>query len=82
MSGDPVSVERERAASIADGLAERWEASAARLRERCTSRLFWFGKRYVTPQGERDAASVEAAARGLRTVARLIREGAERGDAT
>lgn len=77
MSADPVTVERERAASIADDLARRWEASAARLRERCMTRFLWFGSRYVTPQADKDAKSIEAAAHGLRTVARLIREGVE-----
>jgi hypothetical protein len=72
-----IEAERERAASIADGLAERWEASAARLRQRGVSRFFWIGPRYVTPQADKDAKGIEAAAHGLRTVARLIREGVE-----
>lgn len=77
MTPDLVKAERERAASLADDLAGRWEASAARLRERCMTRFLWFGSRYVTPQADKDAKSIEAAAHGLRTVARLIREGVE-----
>lgn len=73
---DGIAAERERCARIADGLAEKWEASAAKIRQAGSTRFFWIGRPYVAPAIENNAKSIEAAAHGLRTVARLIREGA------
>lgn len=78
---DPIiasrDLERNRCATIADALASRWEASAARLRTNYTKRFLFFGKPYVATMAERDARAIDAAASGLRTVAKLIREGVE-----
>ncbi len=74
MTRPPVEQEREGCALLADELAVRWEASAAKLRKR-TTRFFFFGPRYALPEAERDAKNIDAAAHGLRAVARLIREG-------
>jgi hypothetical protein len=71
-----VQEERERCASIADGLAVRWERSANERRARGQTRFLFIGPAYTTPRAEADAKAIEAAAHGLRTVARLIREGA------
>jgi hypothetical protein len=73
---DSVAIERERCASIADGLADRWEASAAKIRECGKTRFFWIGRPYVTPDAEKSARTIESAASGVRAVAMLIREGA------
>lgn len=79
---DPIiasrDLERRRCAEIAAGLAERWEATAAKIRADGTRRFFGFGKPYVTPIAERDAKTVDAAAKGLRTVESLIRDGVSR----
>ncbi len=75
---DPIIAERERCADIAEGLAERWEASAAKLRAEHQVRFFWIGKPYVSPIADQDARTIDAAAHGLRTVASLIREGVQR----
>lgn len=78
---DPIiasrDLERTRCAQIADGLAEKWEASAAKWRADHTMRA-WFGlgSSFVAPFAERDAKAIDAAAHGLRSVAKLIREGA------
>jgi hypothetical protein len=66
--------ERERAALIAEALAGRWEARARKIREDHTARFFWFGPPYVTPVWEGHARTIDAAAHGLRTVARLVRD--------
>lgn len=77
-----VSDEAERCALLAEGLATRWERSARIMREKGTYEtwsLWPFGKRVkcVAPSYERGAKELEAAAHGLRTVARLGREGAD-----
>lgn len=72
-----VADERERCASIADDLAGRWAASAAKIRLHGT-RKPWFGKPYVLPRAERDAKSIDAAVDGMRAVAMLIRGRATR----
>jgi len=72
-----VNAERERCAAIADSLAEKWEASATRVRERYTRRFFFgLGKPYIPSFADACARDIEAAAKGLRTVAQLIRDGA------
>lgn len=74
-----VLVERERCASIADHLAEKWEATAAKLRSDGSFRTFFgLGPTDVRPAFERNAKDIEAAAHGLRAVAKLIRDGAVR----
>lgn len=73
-----VLVERERCASIAGALAEKLESSAAEMRAVSTRTPRWFGKPYVLPGVERDAKMFDEAARGLRIVERLIRDGATR----
>jgi hypothetical protein len=70
-----VAKERERAASIAEDLATRWEGSAKKIRQQRQTRFFFIGPSYTTPRAESDAKTIEAAAYGLRTVARLIRDG-------
>lgn len=69
-----ILAERERCADIAEGLAEKWEASAANTRRTRTTRFFGLGKPYTTIEAERDAKTLDSAAHGLRTVAKLIRE--------
>jgi hypothetical protein len=68
--------ERERCALLAEDLAGRWERSAAKFRIDGTFNYGWLGrKKSVIPSVERAAKDTEAAAHGLRTVARGIREG-------
>lgn len=74
-----VLAERERCAGIADSLAEKWEASAAKLRKDGSFRTFFgLGPTDVRPAFERNAKDIDAAAHGLRAVAKLIRNGATR----
>lgn len=68
------SNERERAAMIAEGLADRWEAAAQRVREEHTRRFFWLGPKYVLPEWESRARMIDDAAHGLRAVAEIIRD--------
>lgn len=70
-----VEAERARCIALCDDLASRWEKRAMKTRERGTTRSFWNGKPYVIPSLEAAAKSIEAAAYGLRTVERGIREG-------
>lgn len=72
-----IGEERDRCASIAADLAQRWERTAHEVRARGTTRFFWIGKPYVSPEAEKTARSIEAAAHGLRCVERLIRDGAQ-----
>lgn len=79
---DDIERERERCASIADALAHLWEQSASKIRADGTfhTRAIWppFKKTAVVRHAwEKTARDIEAAARGLRQVSRLIREGAE-----
>lgn len=68
--------EIERCALLAEELAARWARSAARMRAEHTFKYGWFGrKRAVMPVYERCAKDLDAAAHGLRTVARGCREG-------
>jgi hypothetical protein len=75
-----VTAERERCAWLCEELAGRWERSAAKLREdgSYTTRAVWPPGKKVTcvkPKWHQAALDTEAAAHGLRTVARGIREG-------
>ena len=74
---DDVQAERERCAEVAACLAEKWEATAAKLRSEGTCKP-WFGKPYVKPFYERDAKTIDAAAQGIRAIERVIRSGAKR----
>ncbi len=66
----------ERCALLAEGLAAIHEASAARIRREGTFTYGWFGrKKRVAPAWERAAKDMEAAAHGLRTIARGCRAG-------
>lgn len=68
--------EAERCALLAEDLAGRWERSAAKARAEHSFTVGWFRKRIVVmPVWEQYAKSMEAAAHGLRTVARACREG-------
>jgi hypothetical protein len=68
--------ESERCALLAEDLAGRWERSAAKARAEHTFKYGWFGrKRAVMPRWEKFATDLDAAAHGLRTVARGCREG-------
>lgn len=71
-----VTVERERCARLAEELASRWEKSAVKMRD---EGKYWGGflwkREFVRPNWEKGAKDIEAAADGLRTVARGIREG-------
>jgi hypothetical protein len=73
---EDVQAERERCATIADGLAVKWETTAQKIRLRGQHRFLFVGPFYTLPRAEADAKAVEAAASGLRTVASLIRAGA------
>jgi hypothetical protein len=73
---DSITKERERCASIADSLADRWEASAANIREHGKTRFLWIGRPYVAPEVEQSARTIESAASAVRAVAMLIRKGA------
>lgn len=73
---DNVLKERERAATIADDLANLWEKSAERHRLANQTRFFGLGKPYTLPQAEKEARIIDSAVKGLRTVAYLIRDGA------
>lgn len=77
-----VERERSRCAEIAESLAAKWEASAAKVRAKGTARMLWIGPSYVVPSAERDAVTILAAASGVRTIARLIRSGAIRADSS
>lgn len=77
---EAVAVERERCAWLCEELAVRWERSAAKLRKDGSydTRAIWPpGKRItcIKPRWKQAALDTEAAAHGLRTVARGIREG-------
>lgn len=77
---EAVADERERCAWLCDQLAERWEASAAKLRVdgSFVVRALWpFGEPVtcVKPRWAQAAKDTDAAAHGLRTVARGIRAG-------
>lgn len=72
--------EAERCALLAEALAKRWERSAAKIRDQGTYyvRALWppFKRiKCVTPRWEQAAKDTEAAAHGLRTIARGAREG-------
>ena len=75
-----VMKERERCARLNEALAEKFEASAARVRVAGSfnTRSLWPPFRKITVIAEkwdRTARDIEAAARSLRTVAHCIREG-------
>lgn len=68
--------EAERCALLNEDLAGRWERSAAKARAEHTFQHGWLGRRTsVMPVWEKYATELEAAAHGLRTVARGCREG-------
>ncbi len=66
--------EVERCALLAEELAGRWERSAVKMREDGSYRGL-FGGVGIHPKWARCALDLEAAAHGLRTVARGCREG-------
>lgn len=74
-----VEAERARCASLCDELASRWERQAAGVRDLGTyyTRKWFFGEKvaHVLPGYEKVALDIEAAAHGLRTIERGIREG-------
>lgn len=77
-----VAAERERCACLAEDLAGRWERSAIKTREDGSflGQSLWSWPPFrsvpcVKPKWEEAAKGIEAAAHGLRTVARGIREG-------
>lgn len=61
---------RERAAKVADDLAQRWRASAQRERDKYNNKPWWLpgGREYL-----RTARTLDAAADGVGAVASIIR---------
>lgn len=73
-----IDAERERCARLCEELARRWEARAVKLREDGSYQGGWlWRKKCVRPKWEEPAKNMEAAAGGLHTIARGIREGWE-----
>lgn len=75
-----VLAERQRCWDICQGLAEEWQASAARIRLEgsFTTRSLWPPFKKVTvvlPGWEKAARDIEAAVTGLRTIQILIGNG-------